>query len=54
MDEDTTIITASGIPIKLKKEIEQLSTNFSKAVRVLLEIGLEEYKKRQSADRKGA
>ena len=48
MDEITTNINVSGIPVEWIPEINKVSNNFSKAVRTLIKEALEARKAKES------
>ena len=48
MDEITTNINVSGIPVEWIPEINKVSNNFSKAVRTLIKEALEARKTKES------
>lgn len=48
MDEITTNINVSGIPVEWIPEINKVSDNFSKAVRTLIKEALEARKEKDS------
>lgn len=48
MDEITTNINVSGIPVEWIPEINKVSNNFSKAVRTLIKEALEARKEKEA------